>query len=69
MQGLCPELGRQKKWLLHQDNTPLFTKEFFTKHMTNFPPPTLLTTLGPLQLFCFPSEDITMFHTTVVIEG
>jgi hypothetical protein len=33
---LCPELWRQKNWLLHHDNTPFhtsfFTREFLAKN-------------------------------------
>jgi hypothetical protein len=41
----CPELWRQKDWLLHHDSklshTSILTREFLTKNNSH-PPPTLL---------------------------
>jgi hypothetical protein len=57
--GLCHKLWRQRIWLLDHDNTPplasFLTRDLLTKSQHDCrPPPTLLTSLGPLQLFfCF----------------
>jgi hypothetical protein len=48
-----PRTLATKNGLLHPDNAPFFTWEFFVKNMTVFPHPPYSPDLAHLQLFCF----------------